>query len=84
MSKLCGLIESHIYGYGIGVHYRGRHSHQTRLGALLTIATYVLVAVYVTARVQQFFEKYSQIEQVNKISVDLFDEPRINLNESNT
>ena len=81
MSKQCDKLESQdIYGYGVGVHYRGRDSHQTRLGALLTIATYVLVGVYLAARVQEFFDKSSQIEQVNKKSLDLFDEPIVNLN----
>ena len=83
MSKLYGLIKSQdIYGHGIGIQYRGQDSHKTGLGALLTIFSYVLVSVYLAARVQEFFDNSSQIEQVNKKSVDLFDEPVINLNES--
>ena len=32
-----------IFGYKIGVHFKGKGSYQTRLGALLTLAVYVLM-----------------------------------------
>ena len=44
----------------------------------------MVVAVYVASRVQEFFDKSSQIERTNITSVDLFDEPMNNLNQSNT
>ena len=34
-----------MYGHTIGVHYRGRDAYKTKLGALVTLATYVLMTV---------------------------------------
>ena len=39
------IINQDIFGHAIGVHYRGDGSFKTRLGALCTIATYVLIAI---------------------------------------
>ena len=34
-----------MYGHVIGVHYRGSGSYQTKLGAFVTLATYVLMII---------------------------------------
>ena len=33
------------YGHAIGVHYRGRDAYKTKLGAFVTLATYVLMTI---------------------------------------
>ena len=39
------LVNQDIYGHAIGVNYRGSGAYQTRLGALFTFVTYVLIIV---------------------------------------
>ena len=40
------LIEDQdIFGHVIGVHYRGRNAYKTLLGALCTLATYILITI---------------------------------------
>ena len=39
------FVSQDIYGYAIGVNYRGRGAYQTRLGGLCTLVTYVLIIV---------------------------------------
>ena len=34
-----------IFGHKIGVHYKGKDTYQTRLGALFTLAVYSLMLV---------------------------------------
>lgn len=39
------IVGQDMYGHVIGVHYKGSGSYQTKLGALVTLATYVLMTV---------------------------------------
>ena len=39
------LINQDVLGTPIGVHYKGQDSFKTGLGALCTLATYVLIMV---------------------------------------
>ena len=39
------LVNQDVYGTPIGVHYKGQDSFKTGLGALCTLATYVLIMV---------------------------------------
>ena len=39
------LVNQDMYGHIIGVHYRGNDVYKTRLGALVSIAIYVLMAI---------------------------------------
>ena len=39
------LINQDVLGTPIGVHYKGQDSFKTGLGALCTLATYVLILV---------------------------------------
>ena len=39
------FLDLDMYGHAIGVHYRGRDAYKTKLGALVTLATYVLMTV---------------------------------------
>ena len=47
MGKLSSLfLEMDMYGHPIRVTYRGSDAYKTRLGALLTLLTYILMIVY--------------------------------------
>ena len=37
------LVDQDIYGHQVGVHYKGSDTYKTKLGALFTVATYVLI-----------------------------------------
>ena len=76
------LLDKDIYGQEIGLLYKGKSQYQTRLGAPLTLATYILVTVYLTSKVRFFFEKSGQVENFNKIKVDLFDEDTVYMNQT--
>ena len=39
------VVGQDMYGHVIGVHYKGSGSYQTKLGALVTLATYVLMTI---------------------------------------
>ena len=45
-----------IFGYKIGVHFKGKGSYQTRLGALLTLAVYVLMLANLFQLVTAFID----------------------------
>ena len=60
-------LESYIvsfdrYGTAIGVHYKGKSSYQTRLGALCSIATYVLMTINLVNLVTAFLDGSKQTE----------------------
>ena len=48
------IVGQDMYGHVIGVHYRGRGSYQTRLGAFFTFATYVLMIVNLVTLIVAF------------------------------
>ena len=52
-----------MYGHVIGVHYRGRGSYQTRLGAFFTFATYVLMIVNLVTLILAFQDGSKQDEK---------------------
>ena len=37
------IVDLDLYGHPIGVHYNGRGTYKTKLGALFTLAAYALV-----------------------------------------
>ena len=39
------FVDLDMYGHKIGVSYRGREAYKTRLGAFVTLATYILMTV---------------------------------------
>ena len=39
------LVNQDMYGHMIGVHYRGKDVYKTRLGALVSIAMYVIMSM---------------------------------------
>ena len=53
-----GMLQSlDKFGHPIGVTYRGDTEFKTRLGGFITLLTYVLVILYTTEKVTEFFDK---------------------------
>ena len=49
---------------------------------MLTLVTYILIMVYLGSKVNAFFSKSDQVENVNKIKVDLFEQDTVYMNET--
>ena len=56
----------------IGVHYKGSGSYQTKLGALVTLATYVLMTVNMVTLCIAFNDVSSQDEKFQSEKIDRF------------
>ena len=48
------IVGQDMYGHVIGVHYKGSGSYQTKLGAFVTLATYVLMTVNMVTLLTEF------------------------------
>ena len=58
------FVNLDIYGHAIGVHYRGRGAYKTRLGALVTLATYILMIINTVSLFKAFMDGSMQEEKV--------------------
>ena len=54
-SKMFGALD--IYGHQIGVNYRSQGTYTTKLGALLSIATFVLSMMNLSTLLDAFINK---------------------------
>ena len=72
-----------IYGHPIGVHYKGSDTFQTRMGALCTLITYVLMTVNFISLVKAFQDGSKQEEKVSTTYVDKFFTEAYNFKENN-
>ena len=62
-----------MYGHVIGVHYKGSGSYQTKLGALVTLVTYVLMTVNMVTLFIEFNDvSSSQDEKFQSEKIDRF------------
>ena len=50
------LVDFDIYGHPIGVHFKGSDMFKTKLGALLTLMTYILIIFNLTTLIISFFD----------------------------
>ena len=65
MSKLEQfLVSQDIYGHAVGVNYRGSSSFQTRMGALCTFVTYLLMLTYIINLTVAFNDGSRQEEKI--------------------
>ena len=64
------FLDLDMYGHMIGVHYRGRGAYKTRLGALVTLATYTLMIVNMVTLVQAFMDGSKQEEKGQSVKFD--------------
>ena len=45
-----------MYGFAIGLNYRGSDTYQTKVGALCTLATYVIMIFNAVGLTTEFFD----------------------------
>ena len=57
------MVGQDMYGHVIGVHYRGSGSYQTKLGAFVTLATYVLMIINMVTLLIAFKDGSKQDEK---------------------
>ena len=69
------LVQQDIYGHAFGLHYKGTDSYRTRVGAIVTIITYAFALIYLVQRITEFNDKSTQVENVNTVMIDMFDDP---------
>ena len=67
------IVGQDVYGHVIGVHYKGSGSYQTKLGALVTLVTYVLMTVNMVTLFIEFNDvSSSQDEKFQSEKIDRF------------
>ena len=66
------LMERDMYGQAVGVHYRGSDVFQTKLGALVTIASYALILTNFVTLLQAFFDGSRQQESASELVYDRY------------
>ena len=59
------VVSKDIYGHPVGINYRGSDSFQTKMGALCTLATLIVVIVNSSSLVKAFFDSSKQDEKVS-------------------
>ena len=59
------MVSKDIYGHPVGINYRGSDSYQTKMGALCTLATLIVVFVNSSNLVTAFFDGSRQDEKVS-------------------
>ena len=72
--KRCGkkLVELDRYGHQVGVHFKGSGTYNTKLGAIMTLATYTLVLFNMVSLIIAFADSSKQFENSNEYKVDAF------------
>ena len=67
------MVGKDVYGHPVGINYRGSDSFQTKMGALCTLATLIVVIVNSTSLGKAFFDGSKQDEKVSTTVQDLFE-----------
>ena len=68
-----------MYGHAIGVTYRGQDAYKTRLGALVTLITYVLMTINSVSLFIAYEDGSRQEEKVQSVKFDRATSDEINL-----
>ena len=76
------IVGQDMYGHVIGVHYRGSGSYQTKLGAFVTLATYVLMVINMVTLFIAFKDGSNQGEKFQSEKIDRFYNEPVNFAEN--
>ena len=68
------IVGRDIFGQSITVNYKGSDAYRTKLGALCTIMTYVLILINGVALVEGFLDGSKQSESSQTFFYDRFNE----------
>lgn len=75
------FVNLDIYGRVIGVHYKGNDAYKTKLGALVSVATKVLMTINLVNLVIAYFDGSKQEEKVQSTKFDRWLTDPVNLAE---
>ena len=73
------LLGLDMYGHAIGVHYRGRDAFKTKLGTVVTLATYVLMTVNMVSLLTAFKDGSMQEEKSQRVKFDAWSHEAVNI-----
>ena len=68
------FTEIDIFGAPISLQYRGRDTYKTRVGALLSLATYTIVIVVLLQKCVELMDGSAQEEVVKEVRVNMYDD----------
>ena len=71
-----------IYGYSVGVHYRGDSSFKTGFGAMLSLVSFILIIANTSTLIHAFVTKEDQKESVSSVTESLVDVDELSLKEN--
>ena len=77
------FVNLDMYGHAIGVTYRGGDKYKTRCGALVTLATYVLITINALSLFVAFNDGSNQEELVQSTKFDRSQAEKVDLVEQN-
>ena len=84
MERIFNFLTSlDIYGHPVGVLFKGSSVYQTRLGALITLITYMLMLFNLQTLFSAFLDGSKQEEKVSITYTDSFLTDAYNLKENN-
>ena len=75
------IVDQDIYGHAIGVHYRGSDAYKTRLGALFTLVTYILMAINTVSLIIVYRDGSRQEEKFQVTKINRFNSEAVNLSD---
>lgn len=76
------LAKIDIYGYAVGVSYRGNATMQTRLGGIVSLITYVLALTNLLTLVEQLLDHSEQVVNFRSVKAETLEMDLLNLQEN--
>ena len=76
------FVARDIFGQAITVNYKGSDAYRTKMGALCTILTYVLILINGISLVEGFLNGSKQSESAQTLFYDRFNEGKQSLDEN--
>ena len=73
------LVGRDIYGHQINVNCEGEDKHKTGFGAVLTLATYVLIMINLVNKLTEFGDRSTQDEITRPLKFDLNSKEEVSL-----
>ena len=73
------LTSQDLFGEPIGLSYHGKGIYQTRVGALLSLATWAIMLAVLATRITEFLDKSTQVEAETQVKVNLLEAEALDL-----
>ena len=76
------LVDKDAFGHVVGLNYRGSETYQTKIGALCTLTTLVLIIFNTVTLSTAFVDGSRQDEKAQSTTFNLFDSDTYNFEEN--